>query len=143
MVSAVGHSGLAALETDLHMTKAGIRQRREFLPCQQHGGGDEIGVKSDIARVLNQFDQVLARCRLTAGEMNLQHADLGKFGQDFFPFLGRELAAGALQLNRIGAIGATAADSDASARPAPRAECQGFLPLSHAIPESRPHRPDQ
>ena len=41
---AIGDAGLVALKTDLHMTQAGIGQRRELLAGQQHGRGDEIGV---------------------------------------------------------------------------------------------------
>src|SRR3984957_16440121 len=37
--------------------------------------------------------------------MDLQHADLGEFAEDLFPFLGRKLAAATLQFHRIGAIG--------------------------------------
>src|SRR5580704_15907819 len=37
--------------------------------------------------------------------MDLQHADFGEFAEHLFPFLGRELAAAALQFHRIGAIG--------------------------------------
>src|SRR5450631_2991126 len=38
--------------------------------------------------------------------MNLQHADLGEFGQNLFPFLGREFAAAAVEFDRVRAIGA-------------------------------------
>src|ERR1700688_4101233 len=38
--------------------------------------------------------------------MDLQHADLGEFGEDLLPFLGGQFAAATLQLDRIGAIGA-------------------------------------
>ncbi len=55
---------------------------------------------------LHQFDQILARGRLAAGEVNLQHADFGKLGQNLLPFLGRELGAAAIELDRVGAIGA-------------------------------------
>ena len=103
---AVGDDGLVALEADLHMAKPGIGQRRELFARQQHRRGDEIGVEPDIAGVLHQFDQILARGRLAAGEMDLQHADLGELGQNLLPFLGRELAAAALELDRVGAIGA-------------------------------------
>src|SRR5665213_367832 len=38
--------------------------------------------------------------------MDLQHADFGKFGQYLLPFLGGQLDAAAVELDRIGAIGA-------------------------------------
>ena len=83
---AVGDDRLVALKADLHMAQPGIRQRCELFAGQQHGGRDEIGIKPDIAGVPDQFDQVLARGRLAAGEMDLQHADLGEFGQYLLPF---------------------------------------------------------
>ena len=101
---AVGDDGLIALKADLHMAQPGIGQRLEFFLGQQHGRGDEVGVQPDVAGVLHQFDQILARGRLAAGEMNLQHADLGELGQNLFPFLGGEFGAAALQFDRIGAI---------------------------------------
>jgi hypothetical protein len=41
-----------------------------------------------IVGVLDKLNQILARGRLTAGEMDLQHADLGKLGEDLLPFGG-------------------------------------------------------
>src|SRR5882757_1210900 len=55
--------------------------------------------------MLDEFDEILARGRLTAGEMNLQHADLGQLGKNLLPFLGRQFAAGAVEFERVGAIG--------------------------------------
>src|SRR6202041_3181881 len=49
---------------------------------------------------------ILARRRLASGEMDLQHTDFGKFSEDLLPLLGGELAAAAIQLHRVGAIGA-------------------------------------
>ena len=103
---AVGDHGLVALETDLHMAEPGIGQRRQFLLGQQHRRGDEIAVQPDIGRVLHQLDQILARGRLAAGEMDLQHADFGELAQNLLPFLGRQLAAAAVEFDRVGAIGA-------------------------------------
>ena len=50
--------------------------------------------------------QILARGRFAAGEMDLQHADFGELGENLLPFLGGEFAAGAVELQRVGAIGA-------------------------------------
>jgi hypothetical protein len=86
------------------LTQPGIGQRLEFFLRQQHGRGDQIGIEPDVAGVLHEFDQVLARGRLAAGKMDLQHADFGKFSQNLFPFLGGEFGAAALQFDRIGAI---------------------------------------
>src|SRR6478735_8728443 len=56
--------------------------------------------------MLHQFDEILARGGLAAGEMDLQHADFGELAEHLLPFLGRELAAATIQFDRIGAIGA-------------------------------------
>ena len=103
---AVGHHGLVALETDLHVAEPGIGQRGQLFLGQQHRRGNEIAVQPDIGRVLHQFDQILARGRLAAREMDLQHADFGELAQNLLPFLGRQFAAAAVELDRVGAIGA-------------------------------------
>src|ERR1700722_9641149 len=101
----IGDDGFVTLKADLHMAQPGIGQRRKLFARQQHRRGDEIGIEPDIAGVLDQFDQILARGGFAAGEMNLQHADLGQLGKDLLPFLRRQFAAAAIQLDRIGAIG--------------------------------------
>ena len=103
---AVGDDRLVALEADLHVTESGAGQCREFFFGKQHRRGDQVGVKPGVGGMLHQLHQVLARGRLAAGEMDLQHADLGKLGEHLLPFLGRKLAPGAVELHRIGAIGA-------------------------------------
>src|SRR5258706_5418687 len=55
--------------------------------------------------MLHKFDQVLARSGLTAGEMDLQHADFSDLGEHLLPFRRRQLTAAAFQLDRIRAIG--------------------------------------
>src|SRR5260370_41544767 len=55
--------------------------------------------------MLHKFDQVLARSGLTAGEMDLQHADFSELGEHLLPFRRRQLTAAAFQLDRIRAIG--------------------------------------
>src|SRR3984893_11822348 len=55
--------------------------------------------------MLHKFDQILARGGLTAGEMDLEHADCSELGEHLLPFLSRQSVAAALQLDRIGAIG--------------------------------------
>src|SRR3984893_16636681 len=55
--------------------------------------------------MLHKFDQILARGGLTAGEMDLEHADCSELGEHLLPFLSRQFVAAALQLERMGAIG--------------------------------------
>ena len=101
----VGEPGFVALETDLHMGQSGVSKRGQAFAAQQHGGGDEIRVQPNRGGVPHQFHQILARGRLATREMNLQHAHLGQFRKDLLPFLRRQLAAAALQLDGVGAIG--------------------------------------
>src|SRR4029079_19167211 len=56
--------------------------------------------------MLHQFDQSLARGRLAAGKMDLQHTDFGELAEHLLPFVGRESLAATIQLDRVGAIGA-------------------------------------
>src|SRR5260370_2258077 len=55
--------------------------------------------------MLHKLGQVLARSGLTAGEMDLQHADFSELGEHLLPFRRRQLTAAAFQLDRIRAIG--------------------------------------
>ena len=103
---AVGEFGFVALEADLDVVEAGIGQRRELFARQQHRRGDEVGVEAEVGGVLDQLDEVLADGRLAAGEMDLEHADLGELGHHLLPLVGGELVAGALHLDRVGAIAA-------------------------------------
>ena len=121
---AVGDDGLVALKADLHMAEPGIGQRGELFAGQQHRRGDEIGVEPDVAGMLDQFDQVLARGRLAAGEMDLQHADLGEFGQHLLPFLRRQVRCRRDRARPDWSNRGIAAGSDGSARRARRAECR-------------------
>src|SRR5579871_4988335 len=141
---AIGDHGFVALEADLDMAKPGIGEIAEPLARQQHGRGDEVGVEPDAVGVLDQFDEVLACGRLAAGEMHLQHTDLGELGQHLLPFLGCELGRTAVELDRVGAIGALQRaamrqleqDGDRDAM----GFRDGFLPLQHGEAVARPGR---
>ena len=74
------------------------------LAVEQHAGGDEIAVEADGIGVAHQRRQVAPHQRLAAREMHLQHAQRGRLAEDALPGCGVELGAGALQLQRVGAI---------------------------------------
>ena len=101
---AIGDTGLAALETDLHMAKPGIGQHRELVLRQQNGGRDKVRIETDISRVPDQLFQILARCRLASGKMNLKHADVREFTQHALPFVRAQFRTAALKLHRVRAI---------------------------------------
>ena len=117
---AVGVGGVGVLDGDLHVVEAGVRQLLEALARQQHGRRDQVGVEADLGGALRRSLQVAPHGRLAAGEMQLQDAEVGGLRQHVEPDLGRQLAGDALQRQRVGAVGALQAGSDASARPAGR-----------------------
>ena len=101
---AIRHCGLVALEANLNMAQAGIGQCAQLVLRQQDRRGDQVGIEPDIGGVLHQLCNILTRSRLTTGEVDLQHADLGEFAQHLLPFVGAEFGVGAIELQRIGAI---------------------------------------
>ena len=58
------------------MVEAGFAELLEPLALEQHGGGDEVGIKPGLRRGLDDVLEVAARRRLAAGEMDLQDAEL-------------------------------------------------------------------
>ena len=83
-----------------------LRQPLQPLARQQHAGGDEIGVEADLGRLRHDLLEVAAHGGLAARQMQLQDAEIGCLRQHVEPYLGRQLAGGALQRQRIGAVGA-------------------------------------
>ncbi len=106
-----GHPGHAVaihiigiLKTDLNVVEPGFSQSVHARLIKQHGGGNEITVKSHRDRVPDQIHKVSARCRFTAGKMHLKRADVGRLGEHVAPLRGRQLALYAGKPDRIGAI---------------------------------------
>ena len=138
---AVGNDGLIALKADLHMAKPGIGQRRKLFLGQQHRRGNQVGIEPDVGRVLHQFGQILACGRLAAGEMDLQHADFGKLGQNLLPFLGRRARFRRGRARPGSSNRGIAAGSGGSVRQAPQAECHRFRGEPRASSVASPSAP--
>src|SRR6185295_16968871 len=96
---------LAVLDRDLHVVEARVREFRKPLGIDADAGRDEVAVKSGGARRGNDLNQVAARARLSAGEMELQNAQRGGLPEDARPGLRIELAIAAVERNWIRAIG--------------------------------------
>src|SRR5262249_31672377 len=79
---------------------------RDAALVEQHAGGDEIGVEPDVVGAADEFLEVRARRRLAAGEVDLQHAHRRRLVDGARPFRRRQFLARALEIERVGAIGA-------------------------------------
>ncbi len=101
---AVGVLGVDVLDRELHVVEAVVAQLDEAVAGQRHAGGDEVGVEADLGRGLDDVFEVLARRRLAAREVDLQHAEGGGLAHDVLPFGGGQLGVDALQLGRVRAV---------------------------------------
>ena len=102
------------------MIEAGVGQPLEPLAREQHAGRDEVGVEADLGRLRDDLLEVAAHGRLAAGQVQLQHAEVGGLRQHVAPDLGRQLAARRAPAPAGWSSRGIAAGSDASARRAAR-----------------------
>ena len=103
---AVAVGGIGVLDRHLHVVEAEQRQPLQALAGQQHTGGDEVGIETDLGRLRHDLLEVAAHGGLAPRQMQLQDAQVGCLRQHVEPHLRRQLAGNALQRQRIGAIGA-------------------------------------
>ena len=102
---AVGVLGVDVLDRELHVIEAALGEAGQPLLRQQHAGGDEVGVEARLGGGLHDVLEVAARGRLAA-RVQLQYAELARLAQRALPLRRRQLAVGALELDRVGAVGA-------------------------------------
>ncbi len=88
------------------MIEAELLQPFEPRTIERHRGRDQIGIEPGLGRGLDDLLEILARGGLAAGEMHLQDAHLAGLRHRRAPFLGGQLLVDALELERVGAIGA-------------------------------------
>jgi hypothetical protein len=89
---------IAILDAELDMIEAGGDERIEALGIQQNTRCDEIGIKPGAMGLADKIGQIAACGRLAAGEMDLQHAEGSRFGDNPTPLFRRQLVARALEL---------------------------------------------
>ena len=94
-----------ALEGELRMVEAGLGQFAGQLLADPDPRGDEVGVEPALRSVAGEFDDVAPRRRLAAGEMDMQRPERGGLAEHPLPGFRIEFRAGALERQRIGAIG--------------------------------------
>ena len=103
---AVGVARLHVLQAELDVIEPGARQRVQPRRIEQDPGGDEVAVHPQPGGAPHQHLQIAAHGRFAAGEMQLQHAERRRLVEHAKPGFGVQFAAGALQVQRVGAIGA-------------------------------------
>ena len=99
-------SGREVLEAQLHVLEPGLGEGLDLARAAQRAGGDEVAVKTVLRRGGDQAQKIAPRHRLAAGEMHLQHAERRRLGEHAAPVRSLKLARGALEVQRVGAIGA-------------------------------------
>src|ERR1700745_4036382 len=100
-----------------------------------NAGGDQIAVKPDLSGMTDELGEIPADERLTAGEMDLQHAQPRRLRKDALPGCSVQLRAGAQQSERVRAIRATKRAAmrqlgqQSERRIRPRHACSTFLSM--------------
>jgi hypothetical protein len=81
-------------------------ERFEARAIERHSSGDEIGVEPGLDRISEYILEIAPQRGLAAGKMQLQGAGFGRLAKCFAPFRCGQFRVPALELERIGAIGA-------------------------------------
>ena len=87
------------------MVEAGLDEFGPQLLADPDPRGDEVGVEPALRGVAGEFDDVAPRGRLAAGKMDVQRAERGRLAEHPLPGLAVEFGAGALERERVRAIG--------------------------------------
>src|SRR5262249_25523185 len=95
---------LAVLDRDLHMVESRIGKLAEPLIRDADTGGDEIGVKTGVARRRHDVDEIAPRRRLAAGEVDLQYPEPRSLAKHPRPGGSVELALPLVHLEGIRAV---------------------------------------
>ncbi|CAI2012950.1 Uncharacterised protein [Serratia marcescens] len=95
---------VAGLKTDLNMIQPGVGEGLQFLLGQADAGGDQVGVKPEIARSGDQFGQVFTHQRLAAGEAELHAAHRPRLAKHLYPLRGGQLFFLRGKIERVGAV---------------------------------------
>ena len=82
------------------MIEASLAKPPQLVLVKQRAAGYQVGVEIMRARMLNQFDQIVAQHRLAAREMQLHDAKFRGLGKNPLPIVGREFRARAMEIDR-------------------------------------------
>ena len=102
---ALGVGGSGVLDRELDVVEPAFGEPSEPLARQGHARGDEIGIEAGGDGGLQDLLEILAHCWLTAGEVNLQHAERAGLAHHVLPLRRRQLGIAAPHVDRVGAIG--------------------------------------
>ena len=94
------------LQAELDVLEPGRGQRRHACGVEPDPRGDQIAVEPDLGGMADQGFEIAAGERLAAGKMHLQDAERRRLAQHPLPGSGVELGPGALERQRVRAIGA-------------------------------------
>ncbi len=106
IADAFGRLRPGALEADLDMIEAGLRQAADPLPAQGHGGRDQIGVDAVRGQAGDEVFQIPAKGRFASGQMHLENAEIGGLFEGVEPDLRCQLLIGFQEFDRVGTISA-------------------------------------
>ena len=101
---AIGAVRLDVLERELDVIEPRLLEPREPGRVEPDRRGDQVGVEPGLARRGDDLDQVAARRRLAAGQMDLQHAHRRRFAKHARPGRGVQFVGPIVQGQRVGAI---------------------------------------
>src|ERR1019366_1884650 len=86
------------------MVEARLHQLREPLPRKPNTGGDQVGIKTRLARASDQLPKIGTCQRLTSSEMKMQDSQCSRFAENPQPIRSRKLFVARGQLQRIRAV---------------------------------------
>ncbi len=99
--------GIGVLEAELDVFQSGRRQPAQPVAVQQNTRCNQVGVQIVLGGVADQRLEILAGRRFAAGEMHLIDTERRGLVEHPRPRRGIELAAGRLQVHRIGTVQAS------------------------------------
>jgi hypothetical protein len=89
------------LEADLNVVESGFDECRDARLVEHHGGRNEVRIEPGARGMTDEMFEIAPCGRLAAREMHLQGAERGCFVDDPAPGRGIELAACAVELQRV------------------------------------------
>ena len=110
---AIGAFRVHVLQRELDMVQANRLQLGKPCRVETSDRGDQVGIEPGLVRRRDNVDQVAARCRLAAGQVDLQHAQRGGLAKHPGPGRSIQLVRAILQRQRIANNTDTQGDSDA------------------------------